>query len=426
MLRLPKWLYSPTGSKRRRGKRSVYAVAPAKAPAKERRGGALVMVLLLTTILAAIAADLQNSTQVNLQLAANARDRLQAHFHARSAVQLELFFLRYTSLLNQTIGQFVPIPLADMSSYFVSSDTVKGLLKRDKSPKDDIVVFEDEEEKRPFGQFQGSFWIEEVVDENRKINVVGKGVPPGCLNPVHILIGSLIDEPRYDPLFETMGDSRDPLRNRIELIGNITDYNDTDQYVDSVCAFTGEDRRTGGLTEDSRYDNLPYNARYKPKNGPMLSVAEMRMVPGINDAFMRLFSHQLTVWTDGYQIYLKDADDQLLLAAVRALMGRGPIPGDEERFAKLLEERSKMRILPPPINKLSKPAFEQLLAGAGIPVDPTRKQLLFDKVLRFDDPTAVYKFTAVGRVGETTSTMTVVWRDSHKGGPGEIKYWRED
>lgn len=442
-MRIPKWLYTPTGKKRRHRAKPRPVAGPTPRPdidnadgdnrdGEHRRGVALIMVLLLTTILGAMAADLQNSTAVNLQLAANARDRLQAHFHARSAVQLELFFLRYSAALNKTVGQFLPIPLADMSSYFVSSDTMKGLTKRDATPEDEAIKDSFGIDK-PFGNFEGSFWIEEVVDENRKINIRGKGVPPGCQNPVHILLGGLMDEPRYDPLFEhiaeQMGESRDPIKSRIMVIGNITDYNDQNEWVDRVCAFTGDRSVAGGLTEDNRYDRLPYNARYKPKNGPMFSLSELRMVPGVNDALIRLFANNLTVWTDGPAIDMKQAPDQVIVAVIRALLGRAPLPGDDEKIAKVLEERSVMRIMPPPLNKLSKQSFEALLLSNGLIVNPERKRLLFDSstpVLRFNDPTAVYRISAVGRVGDTTSTMTVVWRDSHSGGRGDIYYWREE
>ena len=396
--------------------------------AARRRGVALVMVLLLTTILGAMAADLQNATSVNLKLAANARDRLQAHFHARSAVQLELFFLRYSALLSKSpIGNFLPFSLADMSSFFVSSDTVKGLMKREgPSPDDDAHELDDFGEKKPFGTFAGSFWIEEVVDENRKINI-GREPVPGCNNPVHILLAGMIDQPRYDKLFERIGESRDPVKSRLEIISNITDFVDVNRNIDPVCAFTGQ---SGGTAdENGRYENLPYNARYNAKNGKMHSLAELRLVPGINDAFMRLFADNLTVWTDRAALNVKEASDQILIAVIRALMGRPTLPGDDERIKKFLEERALLRITPPPLNKLSKPAFEQLLAVAGIPINPSRKALLMDgnnAILKFDDPTAVYRITAVGRVGDTTSTMTVVWRDSHRGGQGDVFYWRED
>jgi hypothetical protein len=425
-LNLPKWLYTPTKARRFEHQHAY------KHAGKTRRGGALIMVMLLTMILGAMAADLHNSTQVNLQLAANARDRLQAHFHARSAVQLELFFLRYTAMLDKTIGKFIPIPLADMSSFFVSSDTMKGLLKRKGLPEDDFFS-DDEDEEKEFGDFQGSFWIDEVVDENRKINIRGKErrTVKGCENPVHFLIYSLIRAERFDLLFENLGETRDPDRNRIEIIGNITDYNDDNDFIDDVCTLTGMRSTPGsGPSEENRYRNFPYSAEYKPKNGPMYSLEELRLVPGINDAFMRLFSDNFTVWTDDYKIDLRHVNDQLLIAAIYAIMGRGPMPGDEERFTKFFEERNKTRILPPPLNNLSKNSLLLMMRTAELIPEPQREKTLFDTgkgIFTFEDRTKVYKIAAVGRVGDTVSRMTVIWRDSSAGkAAGDVFYWRED
>src|SRR5688572_10997728 len=234
-----------------------------RPPDAKERGIALIMVMVITTVLSAIAADLKNESQVNLRAAANARDELQAHFHARSALELELFILKFQNMLKSTIGQFIPIPLFELSGFLVSSDTLKGVLNRDASPKDEPAKKSDRafQFDAPFGDFQGSFWIEEIVDENRKINLHGNfGV--GCENFLHLLIAAVFDDPKYDVLFETLGDTRDPIRNRIELIANITDWIDGDDNVDTVCILT-KDSSLSNVSEDTRNDHLPYNVSYK-------------------------------------------------------------------------------------------------------------------------------------------------------------------
>ena len=59
-----------------------------------------------------------------------------------------------------------------------------------------------------------------------------------------------------------------------------------------------------------------------------------------------------------------------------------------------------------------------------------RDKIFFDQrdgMFQFKDETKVYKISAVGRVGDTVSRMTVVWRDTHDGKQaGDVKYWRED
>jgi len=396
---------------------------PRKKPRRQKRGVALVMVLVLTTILGALAADLQNEASVNVQLAANARDQLQAEFHAKSALELELFFLRYQGMLKGALAGFIPIPLFELSGFLVSSDTMKGLLKERRDTPTDEPLKANWATDQKFGDFIGSFWIEEVVDENRKINV-NRPAALACINMVHVLLAGLIDDPQYDTLFETMGDSRDPLRNRLEIIANITDWVDSNDAIDPVCTITG-DQSQSGVQEDLRYRNLPYGAQYKPKNAQMSSLSELRMVPGINDAFMKIFGPQLTVWTDDAGINLNTAEPVILFAILRALTPGGPQPGDEERYAKFMDEWTLLRVLPPPMNKMSKPVFLQLLDAAQIKVDMNLfNQLESQRAIRFDDASNVYRITAMGRVGDTVSTITVVWRDD--GQQGEIRYFRQE
>lgn len=407
---------------RARGGLKLMKRPPRGAP-QPRRGVALVMVLVLTTVLGALAADLQNEASVNVQLAANARDQLQAELHAKSALELELFFLRFQAMLKGSLASFIPIPLFELSGFLVSSDTMKGLLtERKERPTDDRVRANWSTDQK-FGDFEGSFWIEEVVDENRKINI---NRPPttACLNMVHVVLAGLFSDPQYDPLFERLGDSRDPIRNRLELIANITDWVDGNDGIDTVCTITGDSSQSS-VSEDLRYRNFPYGANYKPKNGQFTSLSELRMVPGVNDAFMKLFAPHLTVWTDDTGINVNTADPIILSAIIRAITPGGAQPGDQERFAKFMEELSLLRILPPPMNKLSKDAFTKLLEAAQIRVDTNLfNQLESQRLLRFDDASNVYRITAMGRVGETVSTITAVWRDDRA--QGEIRYYHQE
>jgi hypothetical protein len=391
-----------------------------KGASIDRRGVALIMVLVITTIMGAISADLANSSAVNVRAAANARDQLQAYFHARSAVELELFLLRFQGQVKGAIDQLgIGLPLFELSSFLVSSDTMKGLLTRGETPTEEKTKGSFALDK-PFGEFEGSFWIEEVVDENRKININLEGLQ--ACNMMHVVLGALIDDPKYDPLFENIGDSRDPLRNRLEIIANIADWVDGNDNVDPVCAITG-DMSQSSVAEDTRYDHLPYNVSYKPKNGQMTSLAELRMVPGVNDAFMRLFAPQLTVWSDKKGIAMQTASDLMLIAVVRAISGTPVQPGDAEKYQKFLQEKALALALPP--GKLTAQTFELLLNAAEIRYDPAILKKLTDaEMLRFDDVSSVYRITALGRVNDTTSTLTVVWRDDK--GLGEIFYWREE
>jgi hypothetical protein len=61
---------------------------------------------------------------------------------------------------------------------------------------------------------------------------------------VHVLLMGLMNDPKYYEFFTTLGDSRDAQRNRLEVISNITDWVDGNDFVDTVCTITG-DQSTG-------------------------------------------------------------------------------------------------------------------------------------------------------------------------------------
>ena len=402
-------------------------MAPSRSSRKRRprRGVALVMVLVITTVLSAIAADLSNETQINLRAAVNARDELQAHFHARSALELELFVLRYQSVLKQSLGSFLPVPLFELSGMLVSSDTVKGILNEDGETEDSIVTDEERSFAKdlPIGDFAGSFWVEDVVDENRKINLNATDLGVGCQNLLQLMIAGVFSDPRYDPIFERLGESRDPVRNRINVIASITDWTDANQTVDPVCIVTNE--RTGASAEDASYSRLPYEARYDPKNGMFDSLSELRLVPYVNDAFMRIFARFFTVWGDNGGIAMQTADPWMIKAVIRSVMTRPVQPADEEKFKQFFEEWTLLTAVPGGRNLITEQTFASTLTSAGIQHDPKKlERLVKQEAIRFKDVSSVYRITVVGRVNDASSRITVVWRDNR--GTGEIKYWRED
>jgi type II secretory pathway component PulK len=419
-MRAAEKLFAPTHERVRSTKRR-------RSGRRQRRGVALVMVLVITTIMGAVAADLENSAQVNLKAAANARDQLQAHFHARSALELELFVLRFQSQIKQTLAQFIPIPLFELSGVLVSADTLKGIFtEEDKREElERLATVEDEDPfglTEEFGDFRGTFWIEDVVDENRKIDINSTSFGVGCQNLMHLMLGAVFDDPKYDILFEHLGESRDPIRNRVEIISSISDWTDGNETVDSVCIITGDDSQTGAA-EEGRYRNLPYNAHYEPKNGMFNSLAELRMIPHVNDAFMRIFSKYLTVWGSGEGINMLTAEPWMYQAVIRSVMDRPWVPQDVERFREF--ETEKALLMAVPGAQIKPPMMLELMRAAGFPINEARfNELVQRNVLRFEDVASVFRITAVGQVGDATSRLTVVWRDNRA--QGELRYWRED
>lgn len=419
----------------------------ADAPARDgrlvrgQRGVALIMVLLITTLLSAVAADLKNESQVNLQAAANSRDALQSYFNARSALELELFLLRYQAMIQDSFGKLLPMPLFELSGMLVSSDTLKGIVDKDGVLPDQDGEEEAERAAPPeaseealralgedFVNFNGSFFIEEVVDENRKLNLNlngGTGFGVRSQNLLHGLIWAAIEDEKYDPLFEELGESHDPRQNRIDIIANISDWMDGDELVDPVAIVTG-DNVAGSTAEDTNYDHLPYKAKYKPKDGMMNSLAELRMVPYVNDAFMRLFSDQFTVWGDRAAVSMKTASDRMLHTIINYLV---PGPADidfEAKYKQFLEYRARDMALAGGLLQINSGLFKSWMSEADLEYDSALlSQLEKKKVLRYDDEPNIYRISAVGTANDASVRITAVWRPVGNT-PGEFLYWRED
>ena len=65
---------------------------------REERGAALLVVVVAVAVLTALTAELAYSSQVRLQLAADARDELRATWLAKSAVQTSRLILAFQAI----------------------------------------------------------------------------------------------------------------------------------------------------------------------------------------------------------------------------------------------------------------------------------------------------------------------------------------
>ena len=71
-----------------------------RTQARPERGAALLLVLMVVAIVAVLATELAYDTRVSLQLAANARNELQATYQARGAVALSRLVLHFQQRLD--------------------------------------------------------------------------------------------------------------------------------------------------------------------------------------------------------------------------------------------------------------------------------------------------------------------------------------
>ena len=76
----------------------------ARDMARQERGAALLLVLLVVAVVTVLAMELAYDTRISLQIAANARDELRASYQARGAVALSRLVLHFQQRLDQAGG----------------------------------------------------------------------------------------------------------------------------------------------------------------------------------------------------------------------------------------------------------------------------------------------------------------------------------
>lgn len=272
---------------------------PASAP-KQRRGIALLMVIVTIALMSATVVEFAYSNRVNIALATNERDQLKSYFLARSAVNLSKLLLSFQFALQsesreteddmgQLIGRAMRRSNFQMYQYV---DLLLGPFNSGKieSPIGGINLSENGVEG--FGDFTGEMSAK-VVPEDGRINVnafARQQIDEGDLAQ----LCSMVLDTRYDALFERK-DEWGNLMDRAATLQNIIDFVDPDESGVTI----GDDCTIQGNSGDELRDYDRSNVKIRPRNAKLVDVSELYQVQGISDDFMRTFGEQLTVYPIG-------------------------------------------------------------------------------------------------------------------------------
>ncbi len=216
---------------------------------KNEEGVALILTLLITAILVTLIVEVNYSTQVDLRIAGNFRNDLQAGYLAKSGVNIAISYLKFdventdTDNLDEDWAKpYPPIPVGD------------GFVQ---------VVTEDENAK---------INLNEVVKEDGKV-----------------------DEKIRDILIR-MFEAADV---DVEIIGAIIDWIDPD-----------DDPSPEGA-EDSYYGSL--DPPYGCKNGPLDTLSELRMIKGVTYEVYEKISKYLTIYSKKGIININTVSKEVLM-----------------------------------------------------------------------------------------------------------------
>lgn len=280
--------------------------APHRAP-RQRRGMALMWVMVVFAVLTVTVVDFLDDTRVNYALAVNQSDDMKAYFNARSGIELQKLGLLFQNELSQdpflgrmvTNSNFQVWEIMGLILPLITSGELQ-------TPLGSVQVRRMEESfEGPYADF-GTIHYSRPEPEEGKINI--NAFASFDLNRELLQrFCHMIAPPQWERSL-SISDSR-AIADRFDVIGAIIDYVDPDNdlsTIDENCEFTGGS--AGG--ESSRYRNLDYES----KNQPLTTLGELRLVPGVTDAFMEQFGDKMTVYPIADNaLYINQADATVLL-----------------------------------------------------------------------------------------------------------------
>lgn len=277
-----------------------------------RRGMALLWAMIVFAVLSVSVVDFLAETRVNYALAVNQADDTKAYFNARSGIQLQMLGLLFQNEIakDPMMGRMVTnsnFQVWEVMSYILPLFTAGEL----RTSIGSIQIRRLEEQfEGPYASF-GDIEFDRPEPEEGKINI--NAFSSSDLNRELLQrFCHMIAPPQFERSL-SISESR-VLKDRFEVIGAIIDYVDPDNdmaVIDENCEFS-----VGGAGgESSRYRNM----KWESKNQPLTTLGELRLVPGVTDAFMEQFGNKLTVYPIANNaLYINQADATVLLGFICA------------------------------------------------------------------------------------------------------------
>jgi general secretion pathway protein K len=216
-----------------------------RRPARYRRGIALLATMLAVALMTLLVVEFTTSAALGYRSAANQADELRAYYLARSGVQVGVAVLEQSTLADSvpTNGSSTPIQYDSLNQLWAQ-------------PTPPIPV-------------DGGLVSTSIVDEDRKINV-------------NLYLSSKTHQP--DPIWA-------PIIVRLlanleispDILPILTDWLDPDSIESQ-----------GGAEADYYLTLTP---PYEPRNGPIPTIYDLRMLKGMDDATFFKLSRYLTAAT---------------------------------------------------------------------------------------------------------------------------------
>lgn len=393
------------------------------------KGIALLLVLGALAVLTIAVIEFCYSQRVTYRLAVNNKERLQAYYLAKSAVNLSRLMLKYSKdaeKLVQNAGANAPADIKMVPLYKqmpLSSELIRGLMtgssdsgesapaegageKGEETGAGDLLKttgLMESEKAKEFLSFDGDF-SSEISEEQTRLDLnrfAGmETASPNYDNRKKLLL-AILTLPEFKEAFE------DPDKDALKLTHALVDWVDANDMVNDF----------GNVQRGS--ESEPYSGDYKVKNGKMLSLSEMRLVAGMNDAVFDKLSKWVTVYGGQDKINACLAEDDLMRALITHYVKNSncvapfPVENDEKMNELVGEVKSAcpdVAAMAAALNgKLGLVDLQAQVAtpsstGAGAQVSGCLFQ--FKDLLTADNK--VFTVRGEGRVGETRVSVRLV------------------
>jgi len=316
-----------------------------------QKGIALMMVLAGITILSGVVVEFAYNSNVTYNLALNELDRVQAYYLAQSGYNFSKLLLKFDKetrkIANQASkksGKTIIIPplyeVIPLDTAMIRGLSGLAALPEEEAPPAELPT-EGEEEVSGLDQpsaleqglslidskgaeeflaFKGDFSVQ-IYEEDSKINLNSffkLGPKEKSYDQLKSLLYHLLAHEDFSEFFS------DRYRGAKELAQNIVDYIDKDEvHNEPGGQERGREGIQGGLTGVM-------------KNGKLLSIEELILVPGMNDDILKKLREYVTVYGSDEKINICRAGDPLVQAMIIAYTENNP------RMAPLKDDNEEL------------------------------------------------------------------------------------
>lgn len=325
------------------------------------------IVIMSLMILTTATIEFLYTERINYQLAMNAKERLQAYYLARSALNFSKVLLKYQKeaekalesagsagegMATEPLYKMIPLSSTMIRSAISGSEASESSEKtgEDANQEDETVKEEGEEgkdeevdsgledfkqkssllsqeEAREFLNFTGDF-TSEITEEQTKfdLNKIGSIVSTSAsYDQRKKLLLSFLLLPKFKSTFENQEQDAEL------LVHNLSDWVDSNGVIN-------EFENVSRGSEDSEYSGVDY----KVKNGKMMTLSEIRLIAGMNDDIFGLLGDFVTIYTgeDKINVCLAEEEDWVKAMIYHYTHNAGcssPVEySDEEKMSELV------------------------------------------------------------------------------------------